>query len=190
MSISDEVWATISNEAPDIPSKVLTAGQKELRSVIKILKGYNDDSHNNSISNLYDRLKRVSQLKAKRFPQKNKRMSFAKATPQFIDGSKTVTRRKGWLGLCVGDELLAVNKCWGLKEGEKQLVIGRMTITNVRRERLDAIDLDDVAREGFPNMSTSKFIDMFCKLCECEPHDMVTRIEFRKLPDEGVEGGS
>ena len=116
-----------------------------------------------------------------------KRMSFGMAMPHFLDGSMTVTRRTGWMSTRVGDELLAVNRYWGGDEGEKQVVIGRIIVTNVRRERLNAIDAADVAREGFPNINCSEFIYMFCRWYGCEPHNMVTRIEFRKLPDESLE---
>lgn len=185
MTLSDEDWTAISNESPDLTSKVLTVAAAELRSAVKILKRY--DINNENIRILSDRLERVLQLKAERFPPKAKRMVFSKAIPQLLDGSMTVTRRTGWLSLRVGDELVAVESWIGLKKGEKQVVIGRIVITDVRRERLDAIDDDDCIREGFSNMNCSEFIDMFCETTKCEPHDMVTRIEFRKLPDDSLE---
>lgn len=132
-----------------------------------------------------------SEERVDRFPPatgiKPRRISFATMTPQFLDGSMTVTRRIKWAGVSVGDEIIVIEKSMGLKKGEKQVVIGRIIVTDCRRERLDTIDGDDCIRHGFPNMSCSEFIDMFCEANDCEPHDMVTRIEFRKLPDESIE---
>jgi hypothetical protein len=116
-------------------------------------------------------------------------MSFALTIPQFLDGSKTVTRRMGWQGLKVGDEMIAVEKCMGLKKGERQVELGRFVVTGCRREALDAMDQDEVNREGFPDMCCSEFFDMFCRANRCTQWDVVTRIEFRKLPTPGLRGG-
>ncbi len=113
-----------------------------------------------------------------------RRMSFAMTKPQFLDGSKTVTRRMGWTSLRAGDELIAVEKCMGLKKGEQQVVMGRIQVTDCRRENLDTIDGDECIREGFPDMHCSEFVDMFCRANHCKAHDVVTRIEFRRVPDE------
>lgn len=107
--------------------------------------------------------------------------------PQFLDGSKTVTRRLGWKSLRVGDELIAVEKCMGLKRGEKQVEMGRLVVESVSRESLDKIDLAEVAREGFPDMFRLEFIKMFCRANGCKRWDEVTRIEFRRV-DQRSEG--
>ncbi len=123
----------------------------------------------------------------------SRRMSFALTIPQFIDGSKTVTRRMGWRNIKVGDELIAVEKCMGLKRGECQVELGRFVVTSCRRETLDAMDQDEVDREGFPDMCRSEFFEMFCRANRCTQWDDVTRIEFRKLPTTeptpGLRGG-
>lgn len=36
-------------------------------------------------------------------------------------------------------------------------------------------------REGSPEMTAREFIEMFCKLNDCEPDETVTRIEFERL---------
>lgn len=66
-------------------------------------------------------------------------MSFSLTTKQFIDGSKTVTRRLGWKFLKPGDRVMACEKCQGLKKGEKVKRLGEIEIINVTRERLDCI---------------------------------------------------
>lgn len=109
----------------------------------------------------------------------SRNISFSMTGRQFLDGSKDVTRRMGWLRLQTGDKLMACRKCMGLKPGEKIVRLGEIVVLSVRRERLDAITLDDVRREGFPGMTQAEFIAFFCKGHKgCEPDSIVTRIEF------------
>lgn len=110
-----------------------------------------------------------------------KNMSFMLTEPQFLDGSKTVTRRIGWRTLTVGTQLKAVRKSQGLKSGEKVHVLGVVEVVTVRRERLDAITAADCAREGFPKMTPTEFVAMFCHEMSCKPETIVGRIEFRKV---------
>ena len=46
-------------------------------------------------------------------------MSFALTTEQFLNRTKTVTRRKGWRFLKPGDVVMGCKKCMGLKPGEQ-----------------------------------------------------------------------
>ena len=109
-------------------------------------------------------------------------LSFALTEPQFIDGSKDVTRRLGWLRLKAGDRLRAVRKAMGLKKGEKAHVLGEIEVVSVRREPLSWITGEDVIREGFPAMTPIEFIAFFCKShAGCSPATEITRIEFRKV---------
>lgn len=119
-------------------------------------------------------------------------ISFSMTTPQFLAGTKDVTRRLGWEKLKAGDKLRAVKKCMGLKKGEKVEVIGLVLVTDVRREPLNRLteDLDygfaETAREGFPeghdNHWPSVFVDFFCRgHTGCFPEREITRIEFVKL---------
>jgi hypothetical protein len=96
-----------------------------------------------------------------------RRMSFSLTERQLTDGSKSVTRRLGWRTLKAGDELLAVRKCMGIRKGEHQQVLARVRVKSVRQERLDEITLDEVTAEGFPEMTVTGFVEMFCRAMKC-----------------------
>lgn len=104
-----------------------------------------------------------------------RRMSFSKTLPQMRARTKTVTRRFGWAFLRPGDIVTAIEKGMGLAKGERQVVLHDIEVTDVRRERLDAIDAADLEREGFPGMTPAEFF----RLIGGKPDTMVTRIEFR-----------
>lgn len=108
-------------------------------------------------------------------------MSFALTTEQFIARTKTVTRRFGWLFLQPGEVLCGVKKAMGLKRGEKIERLGMIRVVSTRREPLNAICQEDVVREGFPEKSTTEFVEMLCKHSRCQPHDTVTRIEYEYI---------
>lgn len=117
-------------------------------------------------------------------------ISFALTTPQFLDGSKDVTRRMGWRNLKAADVLCAVEKGMGLKPGEKIKRLGMIRVVSVRREPLTAITQADVVREGFPNMTPAWFIEFFCAGHKgCTPESEVTQIEFEHIStDTPTEG--
>ena len=109
-------------------------------------------------------------------------ISFALTTPQFLDGSKDVTRRMGWKSLKAGDILCAVKKGMGLKPGEKIERFGMLRVISVHLEPLCAITQGDLAREGFPNMTPAWFIEFFCASHKgCTPSTEITRIEFERI---------
>lgn len=119
-------------------------------------------------------------------------ISFALTTPQFLDGSKTVTRRMGWAKLKAGDVLVAVEKSQGLKKGEKVKVLGAIEILDARREPLRRMidepeyGRDECRREGFPpphaNSDPATFVVFYCGSHKgCAPESVVTRIEFRRI---------
>lgn len=108
-------------------------------------------------------------------------ISFSLTKEQFLDGSKDVTRRKGWRFLKVGDRLRAVEKCRGLKKGERVVPLGVIEVVSVRRELLYEITDDDVRREGFPLWSIEQFIRFYCKANGGEIDQGTTRIEFRRV---------
>lgn len=110
-----------------------------------------------------------------------RRMSFALTERQFLDGTKTVTRRIGWRDLKPGDELLAVRKSMGLRKGERQHVLGRIRVKSARREALFSMLAGDCAAEGFPNMTPSVFVTFFCGANKCQRETEVTRIEFEVI---------
>lgn len=125
-------------------------------------------------------------------------MSFALTEKQFLDGSKTVTRRVGWWKLQPGDVVTAVRKGMGLKKGERVHVLGQFRVVSVRAERLGSIGgsmigaYDEVCREGLINqyLTDAKatdgcrawFVRFFCDTHNgCTPDTLVNRIEFDKL---------
>ena len=111
-------------------------------------------------------------------------MSFSMTTAQFRARTKTVTRRLGWKTAKAGDRVMGIEKGMGLKKGEKQVTLGEIELTDVRRERLDAITAEDCAREGFPEMKPADFIAFACKAFRCKPDTVVTRLEFVHVGDE------
>lgn len=106
-------------------------------------------------------------------------MSFSLTTKQLCDGTKTVTRRHGWKNLKVGARLRGVHKAMGLRRGEKPHVLAVIEVVDVRREPLNAITDEDVAREGFPGMTAAEFVAMFLSKIGGVAHVEVTRIEFK-----------
>ncbi len=114
-------------------------------------------------------------------PSVMRRISFAWTEAAFLSGSKTQTRRIAWRDLEGGTRLLAVRKSRGLKKGERQHILGQLWVTHVRRERLDAITLDDVAAEGSPGLHPDAFVKRFCRFTRCTPSTVVTVISFRLM---------
>ena len=113
-------------------------------------------------------------------------ISFALTTPQFIDGSKDVTRRLGWEFLQPGDRLMACEKCQGIQKGGL-VRLGPIEILDVRREPLNRMitdpeyGLEDAIREGFPKLTGCGFVHMFCHHMSCDSNTIITRIQFRKI---------
>lgn len=118
-------------------------------------------------------------------------ISFFLTTEQFLNGSKTVTRRVGWKTLGPGDLLCAVRKGQGIKAGGKIDRLGVIRVTDVRQERLSEITAADVAREGFFGRSPEWFIEFFCGThVGCERNTVVTRIEFERVASVITTEGS
>lgn len=108
-----------------------------------------------------------------------RRMSFAITEKQILNQTKTVTRRMGWKFLKPGDLIQPVYKSMGLKKGEKQKLLGDpIRILSIRTERLIFIKANDVELEGFPELSTTDFIDLFTKANSCGIWSKVQRIRF------------
>lgn len=116
-------------------------------------------------------------------------MSFALTKEPMLARTKRVTRRLGWEFLKVGDRVQPVEKCMGLKPGEKIVRIGPpIIITELRREPLDALTKDvdygwvECALEGFAgtiHQFPTQFVSMFCNTHRgCTPQTVVTRIAF------------
>jgi hypothetical protein len=126
-------------------------------------------------------------------------ISFQLTTQQVKNRTKTVTRRLKWLGIQSGTLLQGCRKCMGLKLGESPEKIAVIRVLNVRREPLNSLVRHaevgtlkvaiegayfleeaqlECQREGFPEMSPTKFVEMFCEHMQCSQDAQVTRIEF------------
>ncbi len=114
-------------------------------------------------------------------------MSFTLTVEQMRNRTKDVTRRFGWHDLKAGDVLMAIEKGQGLKKGEKVKQLYPIRIVSVRVEPLAHITMDDIRREGFPNMEHGEFLAMFCSLNNCNPFDEVNRIEFEEVVNSAQE---
>ena len=102
--------------------------------------------------------------------------------------TKTVTRRAGWKHLRAGERVTLCRKVMGRRPGEPLVRIVDVEILDVRRERLDAITAEDVAAEGFPEMTVAEFIEFFCRTHSgCHPDSEVTRIAWRYLDPDTEE---
>lgn len=133
-------------------------------------------------------------------------MSVTLTEQAVVERRKTVTRRLGWLMLNVGDELELCRKVMGRRRAdgsvEPLVRLARVRVVGVRRECLQAIEDDDVAREGFtaadlaehegsgepgsPGDLGTRFMAFFTKHMRCQPDAMVTRIEWEYLEDAEV----
>lgn len=115
-------------------------------------------------------------------------MSFMLTEEQFLDGSKDVTRRLGWLHAKAGDVYRAIRKGQGLKKGEKIVTLGYIRVVDARRELLRRM-IDDhkygvaeCRREGFAGHTPAWFVSFFCKSHKGCKHDTaITRIQFVKM---------
>jgi hypothetical protein len=102
----------------------------------------------------------------------------------FLDGRKTVTRRRGWKNLKPGDVLMGVEKAQGLKRGEKVKKLGALEVVSVVREPLSAVlrqGQAEIAAEGLPELSPMQFLSRFCGAMRCDATEIVTRIEFKRV---------
>jgi hypothetical protein len=112
-------------------------------------------------------------------------MSGALTERQVRDRSKVVTRRLGWKNAKPGEHLTLCRKVMGRRRRdgivEPLVRIAEVEVVDVRRERLDAITAEDVAREGFPDWTPAEFVAFFCQAMKVTPDVEVTRVEWRYL---------
>lgn len=120
-------------------------------------------------------------------------LSVALTEAQVRARTKTETRRLGWWTdkherrlVVEGDRLQLVRKAMGRKPGEPVVVIARVEVTGVCRERLDSITPEAVAAEGFPEWTPAEFVEFFTRSMRCEPDRTVTVIRWRYLDEGGA----
>lgn len=102
--------------------------------------------------------------------------------------AKTVTRRKGWEYLRPGERITLCRKVMGRKPGEPLVRIVDVEIVDVRREPLRDITAEDVAREGFPELTPAAFVDRFFVQAQgISPDTVVTRIQWRYLDTDALQ---
>jgi hypothetical protein len=111
-------------------------------------------------------------------------MSVSLTEDQVRARTKTVTRRAGWLMLKPGDRITLCRKVMGRRNGEPLERIVDVEVVDVRREPLNTITPDDVAREGFPEWAPSDFVAFFTRTHKgTNATSDVTRIEWKYLDD-------
>jgi hypothetical protein len=94
-----------------------------------------------------------------------------------------VTRRFGWWNLKPGDVLCAIEKGQGLKKGEHVKRICLIEVVSVRKEKLQDITEEDVAKEGIDTEGCclcppEKAIGVrFCINCNERLHDLIGEFE-------------
>ncbi len=115
-------------------------------------------------------------------------LSFFLTTAQIRDRSKTVTRRRN-CKLKPGQLFYAVEKVQGLKKGEKHNRLDLLRCLKNDPVVLDGptLTIDDVAREGFPDLSPIEFVAMFCKAMKREAAEIVQRVEFEYVESEAAK---
>jgi hypothetical protein len=107
-------------------------------------------------------------------------MSVALTEASVVAGTKTVTRRLGWLMLRPGDRLTLCRKVMGRRKGEPLVRLAEVEVVSVRREPLYLITDADCTAEGFPGWTPARFIDFFCRTHKgATPGTEITRIEWR-----------
>ena len=124
-------------------------------------------------------------------------MSVTLTKEAVIERRKTETRRAGWTMLRPGDHLTLCEKVMGRKAGEPLVRICNVEVVAVRREPLNEITDDVVAREGFtaadlrnylgrdepefPGDLADAFVAFFIDKMGGTPDQEVTVIEWRYL---------
>lgn len=110
-------------------------------------------------------------------------MSVSLTEQAVVERRKTVTRRLGWAFLKPGDRLTLCRKVMGRRPGEPLVRLAEVEVVSVRRERLDAMRTEDVAREAVPGIEegepASEWVTWYSFEFRCQRDTIVTRIEWR-----------
>lgn len=117
-----------------------------------------------------------------------KNMSFIATKQQVRDKTKDITRRVGWCDLKPGDRVQACEKCQGRKKGEPLVKIHVIEVVSNDPEPMNALvttyehsaALDELLREGFPDMTPAAFVRLLRELNPKKPENHpINRIVFR-----------
>jgi hypothetical protein len=111
-----------------------------------------------------------------------RRMSFAMTTEAVRARRKFITRRQGpmWRRLKPQERFVGVEKCQGLKKGQRQVVIApELECVDVTIVRIGDMQDAECAAEGFPEMTAAEFVAMYCRANRVTPDDDCARIVFR-----------
>lgn len=109
-------------------------------------------------------------------------MSVSLTEQAVVERRKTVTRRLGWLFIKPGDRLTLCRKVMGRKPGEPLVRLAEVEVVSVRREPLNAMTTEDVAREAVPGRERASGLGWalwFAETMGCHIDTEVTRIEWR-----------
>lgn len=114
-------------------------------------------------------------------------MSVSHTEQAVVERRKTVTRRLGWTFLKPGDRLTLCRKVMGRRNGEPLVRLAEVEVVSLRREPLQDMDPDDVAREAVPGLEEVfdpfDWVQWFAETMHCNPWTEVTRIEWRYLDE-------
>lgn len=119
-------------------------------------------------------------------------ISMAKTIREFENGSKTETRRDGWLHAEPGMVLQAVDRLPRAGAWRRLRYAGGfdlIRITAVERVRLGDITEEQVAAEGFPGMAATEFVALYCVPGPPDPEREVSRICFTGHASKSLSSG-
>lgn len=156
---------------------------RRFKRQMQLIKALDDITPNKQVGKWADLHQAFTESKSRERQQLGeltmpRNMSFMLTTAQMLNKTKTQTRRLGWWNLKPNEILNAVEKCQGLKKGQKMIKIGKILVTERRIEKLSAITQADVIAEGFPDLTPAQFVDMFCLANKCAPNVIVNVITF------------
>ena len=120
-------------------------------------------------------------------------MSFTRTPQQMRDGTKTVTRRHpdAWKNLHSDETVQPVLRTQGLQKGERhEFLCPPIEILFNWVEPVEAITIEEVASEGFPDLTVHEFCALLrasgaiAVVGHSPPREFTRRIEFRHTAKE------
>lgn len=108
-------------------------------------------------------------------------ISFRHTVDQVLKGEKTVTRRVWCTKTARCFKAGSTHEAWSALTwvvGAQRVALIEAT-ADAYQERLGDITREDVVAEGFPEMSVSEFVAMYCRLFKVTPDDRVWVARFK-----------